>query len=63
MNYYLNYYLELFLRQVNYSEKCSSRGLQGWSLNTGCLKDRFDCSELTTNLDVMNFDVMNYYIV
>ena len=28
--------------QVNYSEKCTLKGLKGWSLNTGGLKDRFD---------------------
>ena len=31
------------LTQVNYSEKWTFGGLKGWSLNTGGLKDRFDC--------------------
>ena len=30
--------------QVNYSEKCAFVGLKGWSLNTGGLKGRFDCT-------------------
>ena len=34
-----------FLTQVNYSEKCALvGGLKGRSLNTGGLKDRFDCT-------------------
>ena len=30
--------------QVNYGEKCTFGGLKGQSLNTGGLKDRFDCT-------------------
>ena len=29
---------------MNYIEKCTFGGLKGWSLNTGGLKDRFDCN-------------------
>ena len=32
------------LTQVDYSEKCTLEGMKGWSLNTGGLKDRFDCT-------------------
>ena len=32
------------LMQVNYSEKCAFVGLKGWSLNTGGVKGRFDCT-------------------
>ena len=31
------------LRQVNYSENCTLGTLKGWSLNTGGLRDKFDC--------------------
>ena len=31
------------LTKVDYYEKCTFEGLQGWSLNTGCLKDMFNC--------------------
>ena len=36
------------LTQVNYSEKCAFRGLKERSLNTGGLKDRFDCIMTTS---------------
>ena len=35
------------LTQVNYSEKCTFEGLKGRSLNTGGLKDRFNCTCLS----------------
>ena len=37
------------LRPVSYVEKCTLGGLQGWSLNTGGLKDRFDCTKYNMN--------------
>ena len=32
------------LTQVYYREKCTFGALKRWSLNTGGLKDRFDCT-------------------
>ena len=38
------------LTQVNYSERCTFGGLQGWSLNTGDLKNMFDYISFLTHV-------------
>ena len=53
------------LTQVHYSEKCTFGGLKGLSLNTGGLKDKFECINIGiyyyTSIDVQSTLYYNDY--
>ena len=45
------------LRQVDYGEKCAFGGLKRRSLNTGGLRDRFDCIGVWCSHDSFSFNM------